>query len=145
MLHDLPIHEDLVAQESAPWNLVIDTDFETPHYETLAAMSIESPFRILDNSNFGPVYTFVEATKAAVEDDLTALKENPEYFSQTARENLRMQSEAIMQQARGETEWRTSDRLWDWAVSNMVSMHCHNVFHWDAISKDLEFSSQAWQ
>ena len=138
LLHDLTLHKDVIAQESTTWSLVIDTDFELPHYESIAAMSVESPYRIPDKSNFALVYASVDATNAAVEDDLTALKENPEYFSQTARENLEMQSESLMQEARGETKWRTSDRFWDWAVSNMVSAHYHNVFYWNALSQDLE-------
>lgn len=138
LLHDLPLHEDLIAQESATWSLVVDTDLRTPQYESLVAMYIESPYQIPDTSNFGPVYSFVEATKGAVEDDLTALKENPEYFSQSAGENLEMQSESVTQQAKGETEWRTSDKLWDWVISNMVSAHYYNVFHWNAICQDLE-------
>ena len=138
LLHDLPIHEDLKAQEPASWNLVIDTDFEIPQYESMAAMSIESPYRIPDQLNFGPVSTFVEVMKVEVEDDLTTLKENPEYFSQTAQEGLRMQSESVRQQVKGETEWHTSDRLWDQTVSNMIAAYYHNVFYWNAISQDLE-------
>ena len=78
LLHDLPLHEELIAQESATWSMVTDTRFGTPQHESLAAMSIESPYRAPNTSNFGPVYTFVEATRAAVEDYLTSLEENPE-------------------------------------------------------------------